>query len=75
MAMTRGDLVMVDTSILLTATNAHRTGHHCALEVFQKALDAGVHLATCGQILREYLVVATRPVSANGLGLVPEDAL
>ncbi len=73
--MTRGDLVMVDTNILLTATNAQRPGHAAAAGVFRKALDAGVHLATCGQILREYLVVATRPVSGNGLGLSAEDAL
>jgi predicted nucleic acid-binding protein len=73
--MTRGDLLMVDTNILLTATNAQRTGHLAANRVFQIALDAGVHLATCGQILREYLVVATRPASQNGLGLFPDDAL
>ena len=30
---------------------------------------------TTGQILREYLVVATRPVEVNGLGLSPETAL
>jgi hypothetical protein len=29
----------------------------------------GVHLVTIGQILREYLVVATRPIRGNGLGL------
>jgi predicted nucleic acid-binding protein len=73
--MTRGDLAMVDTNILLTATNAQRPGHSTACGVFQKALDGGVHLATCGQILREYMVVATRPVSVNGLGLSSEDAL
>ncbi len=73
--MTRGDLVMVDTNILLTATNAERPGHHAAYGVFQKALEAGVHLATCGQILREYLVVATRPIPVHGLGLSPDDAL
>ena len=28
-----------------------------------------------GQIIREYLVVATRPIGANGLGLSPRDAL
>ena len=75
MATTRGDLVMVDTNILLTATNAQRPGHLAALGIFRKALDEGVHLASCGQILREYLVVATRPVPLNGLGLSPEDAL
>ena len=35
----------------------------------------GFHLALSGQILREYLVVATRPVQSNGLGLTVPDAL
>ncbi len=73
--MTRGDLVMVDTNILLSASNSNRTDHEASHRVFLKALEAGVHLATCGQILREYLVVATRPMQVNGLGLSLEDAL
>ena len=32
-------------------------------------------MALNGQILREYLVVATRPAEANGLGLSGKDAL
>ena len=35
----------------------------------------GLHLAVSGQILREYLVVATRPVDVNGLGLDTRDAV
>ena len=35
----------------------------------------GVRLRTSGQILREYLVVATRPAELNGLGLAPADAI
>ena len=34
----------------------------------------GLRLAVSGQILREYLVVATRPVDVNGLGLDVRDA-
>ena len=73
--MTRGDLVMVDTNILLSATNKERADHETSYRVFSKALEMGVHLATCGQVLREYLVVATRPVEVNGLGLSLEDSL
>ena len=73
--MTRGDLVMVDTNILLSATNRGRADHEASYRVFAKAMEMGLHLATCGQVLREYLVVATRPVAVNGLGLSLEDSL
>jgi predicted nucleic acid-binding protein len=69
MATMRGKLVMVDTNVLLSATNTARPDHSASRRVFSRALDVGIHLCTCGQILREYLVVATRPVSVNGLGL------
>ena len=73
--MTRGDLVMVDTNIMLSASNSNRADHVASHRVFSSALEMGVHLATCGQILREYLVVATRPMEVNGLGLSLKDAL
>jgi predicted nucleic acid-binding protein len=69
MATMRGKLVMVDTNVLLSATNTARPDHLASHRVFSRALAEGMHLCTCGQILREYLVVATRPVSVNGLGL------
>jgi predicted nucleic acid-binding protein len=69
MATMRGKLVMVDTNVLLSATNTARLDHLASRRVFSRALDEGIHLCTCGQILREYLVVATRPVPVNGLGL------
>ncbi|NBB90382.1 MAG: hypothetical protein GVY23_04135 [Spirochaetes bacterium] len=43
--------------------------------MFEKSLRAGVHLAISGQVLREYLVVATRPIAANGFGMQPKDAV
>ena len=75
MAMTRGDLAMVDTNVLLAATNTARSDHEASRRFFSRAPGEGIHLATCGQILREYLVVATRPVAVNGLGLSIADAL
>ena len=74
-AAARGDLVMVDTDVLLAATNTARTDHEASRCVFSRAPAEGIHLATCGQVLREYLVVATRPVAVNGLGLGAPDAL
>lgn len=39
------------------------------------ASQQGFHLALSGQILREYLAVATRPAEADGLGLTVPDAV
>lgn len=73
--MTRGDLVFLDTNILLTATDTSRAEHEKARSVFLAALQAGIHLALSAQVIREYLAVATRPAAANGLGLTLTDAL
>ena len=35
----------------------------------------GLHFGISGQIIREYLVVATRTPNVNGLGMEPADAL
>ena len=73
--MERGELVFVDTNVLLSATDSARPDHDAARAVFEKSIPAGVHLAISGQVIREYLVVATRPISANGLGMEPDDAV
>lgn len=65
----------VDTNVLLTATSPGRLGHEAALEVLGGWPRQRVPLFCSGQILREYLVVATRPADANGLGLATHDAL
>jgi predicted nucleic acid-binding protein len=76
MATTAGSgAVFLDTNVLLTVTTPARPLHEAALEVFNVWPDQGVRLCTSGQVLREYLVVATRPAEVNGLGLSPEDAL
>ena len=66
---------MLDTSILLTATNESRAGHEQALDVINSWPAQGTTLYTSGQIIREYLSVATRPAALNGLGLTVPDAL
>lgn len=63
--MTDAKAVMVDTNILLTATEVTRLRHARAQDVLQ----TWPRLYVSGQILREYLAVATRPASENGLGL------
>ncbi|TVR70900.1 MAG: hypothetical protein EA427_05160, partial [Spirochaetaceae bacterium] len=73
--MTRGDLVLADTNVYLSATDRSRENHGDAWGFLQRCTGAGIHCAVTGQILREYLVVATRPADVNGLGLSLEDAL
>ena len=67
--------VLIDTNVLLTACAPQRQSHEKALEVLKSWPNKGVRLALSGQILREYLGVATRPTSRNGLGLELGDAL
>lgn len=66
---------LLDTNILLTATDEGRAGHEEALDVINSWPVQGTTLYTSGQIIREYLGVATRPVSRNGLGLTVPEAL
>jgi predicted nucleic acid-binding protein len=67
--------VLVDTNVLLSATAPLRPLHHAALTVLNDWPNRGIPLATSAQVLREYLVVATRPVEVNGLGLGSGEAL
>ena len=71
---TAGEILFVDTNVLLTATDESRSQHQAAGELLGGAGHRGWHLAANGQILREYLVVATRPQEVNGLGLQVADA-
>lgn len=61
----------VDTNVLIAATDGGRASHPDALRVIQEVPRLGGHLAWSGQVKREYLVVATRPIERNGLGLDP----
>ncbi|HEY7215359.1 MAG TPA: PIN domain-containing protein [Thermoanaerobaculia bacterium] len=67
--------VVLDTNVLLSATAPHRPLHQAALVVLNDWPNRGLVLTTSNQILREYIVVATRPVEVNGLGLDIDDAL
>lgn len=69
MAMTDGERIMLDTNILLTATDESRPDHEAAREIIATSGEKGRGLCVSGQIVREYLVVATRSAKLNGLGL------
>ena len=75
MALQAGDILFLDTNILLTATDVSRKSHTRAKDIFKTSLEVGFHLCLSGQVVREYLVVATRDRNLNGLGLVTEDAV
>jgi len=75
MAITNDDstpLIILDTNVLLAATDTSRTSHVEAI----KLLNSNKYrLAIAPQMIREYLVAATRPVPLNGLGLKVSDAI
>ncbi len=72
--MTRGSVLFLDTNVFLAATDRSRAEHSACTALLVEVGSAGCHLACTPQVLREYLVVATRPVEANGLGLASIDA-
>ena len=61
--------VLLDTNVLLEATDEGRKLHDQSLGIFQNAAASGVELFLATQVIREYLVVATRPIANNGLGM------
>lgn len=69
------DRVMLDTNVLLAATDESRPEHRGALMVVNDWAAGHTDLCASGQVLREYLTVATRPADKNGLGLNLPDAL
>ena len=75
MTIEAGDIVFLDTSVLLAATDEGRADHRPARWLWERGGQRGVHPALSGQVVREYLVVATRPEEANGLGMDLENAL
>ena len=72
---TVGDTLFVDTNVLLIATDESRSLHREALQLLAGSVTPDLSLAISGQVVREYLVVATRPVDVNGLGLSTEVAV
>ncbi len=69
------DHVLLDTNILLAATDEGRPDHSLALDALNAWPSQGTTCYTSPQVLREYLVVCTRPASVNGFGLSQAEAL
>lgn len=75
MAIPAGEVVFLDTNVLVAATDESRPFHLVAMKPVARGRSAGLYGATSGQVIREYLVVATSPPSAKWLGLSTADAL
>ena len=71
MVTTAAKALLVDTSVLLEASNRARRQHTAALSL----LEQHNQLVFPAQVAREFLVVATRPPEVNGLGLTSRAAL
>lgn len=69
------DVLFADTNVFLEATDRSRPLHDMARTLLEQAAHGHRHVALSGQVVREYLAVATRPGEVNGLGLSAEDAL
>jgi predicted nucleic acid-binding protein len=67
--------IFLDTNVLLAVTDEDREHHREALTLLDEGLSGGLSLFVNGQVLREYLVVATRPIGENGLGMSVQDAV
>jgi predicted nucleic acid-binding protein len=73
--MTNADptaLVVVDTNVLLAATDRSRAAHSAATQFIN---EDERRLSLTPQVVREYLAVTTRPVEVNGFGLSGKDAV
>jgi len=64
----------LDTNILVAATDASRNGHADCAELLRQGFEGRAALCCSNQVHREYLVVATRPVAVNGLGMTTSQA-
>lgn len=67
-------LVLVDTNVLLRAMEPRHLRHRDAVESLRSIRSTGHEPCLVPQIHYEFLVVATRPVAQNGLGMTPEEA-
>jgi predicted nucleic acid-binding protein len=62
--------VLLDTNILLRATQRQDQAHALVVQALEKLAQSGYRVCICNQNIFEYWVVVTRPVAANGYGLM-----
>ena len=61
--------ILVDSNILLRVAQPTIASHATSVNALTQIADAGHELCLVPQSIYEYWVVATRPVTVNGLGL------
>src|SRR5262245_53700487 len=66
--------VVLDTNILTRAAQPGHPMHNDALDALDALRQQGEELCIVPQNLYEFWVVATRPLTANGLGMSPMQA-
>jgi predicted nucleic acid-binding protein len=65
---------LLDTSVLVRQADQYSSQHPIALQALTRLQDQGHSLCIFPQCLVEFWAIATRPLSANGLGLSVLDA-
>jgi predicted nucleic acid-binding protein len=63
MTLTDVKKLFVDTNVLIFATNSASPWHLAVSDTLQEARRSGIELIISPQVIREYLVAATRPGS------------
>ena len=67
-------LVLVDTNVLLRVVEPGHAQHSQAVGGIRNLSQAGHLLCLVPQVRYEFWVAATRPISANGLGMTTSEA-
>ena len=66
--------VLVDTNVLLRAAQTNSPDHALARTTLATLRRQGHELCVVPQVIYEFWVAATRPLTANGLGMTTQDA-
>jgi predicted nucleic acid-binding protein len=72
--MMDAERIFVDSNVLLASSDQSRAAHQNSMRFLEEAFTGAYRLFACGQVFREYVVVATRPLEENGMGLSPSEA-
>ena len=63
--------ILLDTNVLVATSSVVHVFHGVATSALVRLVNEGATFHASETVLREWYVVMTRPVSANGVGLIP----
>ncbi len=66
--------VLLDTSAIIRFCQTADPNHHLVLDAVARLSELGHHACIVPQVVYELWSVATRPITANGLGWTTDDA-